>query len=458
MNAATSPVLPGRDERRASRRLRPLAGQTAVVTGGGRGLGAAIAARLAEDGANLVLAARTLKELDHVAGQARAHGIEVTICGCDVTDAGQVRQLFSTLPEGRVEVLVNCAGTNRPEPFLQVDPATFDLIMAVNLRGAFLASQAAADHMIRQGTGGSIVNVTSQMGHVGAANRSVYCASKHALEGLTKGGADQILCLGGVQAFAALAFGIEDIGPVDFIAGAGNAHVAEAKRQLFGRVGIDLLAGPTEVAVICDDSADPRLAAADLLGQAEHGPTSPATCITTSHTLGAAVLAAVDGWLAGAWPTKEVVGAAWRDYGSVIVCADNEEAARVSDQLAPEHLEVQTADPDWYLGRLRNYGSLFLGRDSTVAYSDKAIGTNHVLPTGTAARYTGGLWVGKFLKTVTYQKVTPEGSRHVARPTAGISDAEHMSGHALTARLRLDPSLLAGSKHAEQVCGALTEG
>jgi NAD(P)-dependent dehydrogenase (short-subunit alcohol dehydrogenase family) len=156
------------------------------VTGGGRGIGAAIAARLAEDGANLVLAARTLTELDHVAGLARAHGVEVTTCGCDVTDASQVRRLFSTFPKGRVEVLVNCAGTNRPEPFLQVEPATFDLIMAVNLRGAFLVSQAAAEHMIRQGTGGSIVSVTSQMGHVGAANRSVYCASKHALEGLTK--------------------------------------------------------------------------------------------------------------------------------------------------------------------------------------------------------------------------------------------------------------------------------
>jgi NAD(P)-dependent dehydrogenase (short-subunit alcohol dehydrogenase family) len=186
MSPAISPVMPGRDERGASRRLRPLAGQIAVVTGGGRGLGAAIATRLAEDGANLVLAARTVQELNHVAGQARAHGVEVAICGCDVTDPAQVRQLFSALPEGRLEVLVNCAGTNKPEPFLQVAPATFDLIMGVNLRGAFLASQAAAEHMIRQGTGGSIVNVTSQMGHVGAAERSVYCASKHALEGLTK--------------------------------------------------------------------------------------------------------------------------------------------------------------------------------------------------------------------------------------------------------------------------------
>jgi NAD(P)-dependent dehydrogenase (short-subunit alcohol dehydrogenase family) len=186
MSAATSPVLPGRRERRDSAPGRPLTGRTALITGGGRGLGAAIAAKLAEDGANLVLAARTASQLDQVAAQARGHGVEVFACTCDVTDAGQVRQLFAALPEGRVEVLVNCAGTNKPEPFLQVTPATFDLIMAVNVHGAFLASQAAAEHMIKQGSGGSIVNVTSQMGHVGAARRSVYCASKHALEGLTK--------------------------------------------------------------------------------------------------------------------------------------------------------------------------------------------------------------------------------------------------------------------------------
>ena len=260
------------------------------------------------------------------------------------------------------------------------------------------------------------------------------------------GGADQILCLGGVQAFAAMAFGLEDVEPVDFVIGAGNAYVAEAKRQLFGRVGIDLLAGPSEVAVICDDTADPRLVAADLLGQAEHGPTSPATCITTSLAMGEAVLAAIEGWLSNAWPTKDVAGAAWQDYGSVVICYGGDEAVKVSDKLAAEHLEVQTADPDWYLKRLRNYGSLFLGRESTVAYSDKAIGTNHVLPTGLAARYTGGLWVGKFLKTVTYQKVTrAAGNAQVARATAGISDAEHMAGHALTARIRLDPDLLDGA-------------
>jgi len=253
-------------------------------------------------------------------------------------------------------------------------------------------------------------------------------------------GADQVLCLGGVQALASLAFGIEDIEPVDMIVGAGNAYVAEAKRQLFGTVGIDLLAGPTEVAVIADETADPRIVAADLLGQAEHGPNSPAVLMTTSEDLGHAVQREVQAWLDGDWPTKEIAGAAWRDFGSIVVCIDDEEMVRISDSYAPEHLEVQTKDPLWFHERLRNYGSLFLGPQSTVAYSDKSIGTNHVLPTRGAARYTGGLWVGKFLKTLTFQKVTEVGSKEVAPSTAAIADAEFMFGHALTARLRIDES------------------
>ncbi|MFB6724657.1 histidinol dehydrogenase [Kribbella sp. NPDC056345] len=250
-------------------------------------------------------------------------------------------------------------------------------------------------------------------------------------------GADVILCLGGVQAFAALAFGVEDVAPVDLVVGAGNAYVAEAKRQLFGTVGIDLLAGPTEVAVIADETADPQLVAADLLGQAEHGFNSPALLVTTSRDFGTAVIAEVDRWLASDWPTVEVAGAAWREHGTVVVCESREEAVAVSDAYAPEHLEVQTSDDDWYAANLRNYGSLFIGPESTVAFSDKSIGTNHVLPTGRAARYTGGLWVGKFLKTVTYQRLTPGGARIVAPSTAAIADAELMYGHALTARLRL---------------------
>jgi sulfopropanediol 3-dehydrogenase len=259
------------------------------------------------------------------------------------------------------------------------------------------------------------------------------------LYAMATSGADEIFCIGGVQAFAAMAFGIEGLESVDMLVGAGNAYVAEAKRQLFGTVGIDLLAGPTEVMVLADDSADPEIVAADLLGQAEHGPTSPATLVTTSEKLAREVSDAVDAWLEGGWPTKDVAGAAWRDHGAIIVCEDDEEAAAVADDIAPEHLEIQTEDPDWYLKRMSSYGTLFLGTHATVAFSDKAIGTNHVLPTRRAARYTGGLWVGKFLKAVTYQRVTAEGSARVAASTAAIADAEQMFGHALTARLRLDP-------------------
>jgi sulfopropanediol 3-dehydrogenase len=253
---------------------------------------------------------------------------------------------------------------------------------------------------------------------------------------MASAGADQILHIGGVQALAAIAYGIEGVEPVDLVIGAGNAYVAEAKRQLFGTVGIDLLAGPTEILIIADDSADPRLLAADLLGQAEHGPTSPAILLTTSRDVGEATLGEVDRWLEGGWPTKDVAGEAWRNRGEVVICESDEEMVRVSDEYAPEHLEVQTRDPDWFLEHLTNYGSLFLGEHSTVAYSDKAIGTNHVLPTERAARYTGGLWVGKFLKTVTYQKVSEEGTAQIAPAAAAISDTEFMFGHALTCRIR----------------------
>jgi sulfopropanediol 3-dehydrogenase len=249
-------------------------------------------------------------------------------------------------------------------------------------------------------------------------------------------GADQILCVGGVQALAAVSFGMEEVEPVDMIVGAGNAYVAEAKRQLFGRVGIDLLAGPTEIAIIADEMADPHLLAADLLGQAEHGPATPAVLITTSREVGEETIREVDRWLEGGWPTKEMAGEAWRNRGEVILCESDEEMVKISDEVATEHLEVQTKEPDWFLERLTNYGSLFLGEHSTVAYSDKAIGTNHVLPTNRAARYTGGLWVGKFTKTVTYQKVTAEGTEQVAPPAAAVADGEFMLGHALTCRIR----------------------
>jgi sulfopropanediol 3-dehydrogenase len=252
-------------------------------------------------------------------------------------------------------------------------------------------------------------------------------------------GADVVVCLGGVQALAALAFGlIDDHPPVDMLVGAGNAYVAEAKRQLFGRVGIDLLAGPTEVLVIADETADPRFVAADLLGQAEHGPTSPAGVIAIGDDVGEAVRDQVD-VLLRTWPTADIAGRAWRDHGWIAVVDDDAAAIALADDAANEHLEVHVAEEKlpMYLERLRNYGSLFLGPEATVAYGDKAIGTNHVLPTSRAARYTGGLWVGKFLKTCTWQQVTREGTRVIAPVVEGICDAEHMAGHGLTATMRL---------------------
>ncbi len=269
------------------------------------------------------------------------------------------------------------------------------------------------------------------------------------LHSIATSGADRIFALGGVQALAAMAFGLLDgaegapISAVDMIVGPGNAFVAEAKRQLFGRVGIDLLAGPSEVAVIADDTADPELVAADLLGQAEHGPTSPAVLITTSESLGRAVIDEVSRQLEeldrrgdGSADTPR---RAWTDHGVVMVAADREHAAALSDEVATEHLEVHTSDDAWYLQRLRNYGSIFLGSRATVAFSDKAIGTNHTLPTGRAARYTGGLSVAKFLKTLTYQRIdADEGVRAIAPHVVEISRADLMPAHEATAAKRLE--------------------
>jgi len=261
------------------------------------------------------------------------------------------------------------------------------------------------------------------------------------LHSIAASGADGIYAVGGVQALAAMSFGLfeDGDGPVDMIVGAGNAYVAEAKRQLFGAVGIDLLAGPSEVAVMADDSADPELVAADLLGQAEHGPTSPASLVTLSEDLGRGVIAEVGRQL-GELQTADVAGAAWRDHGTVVVAEDREQAVLLMDGIAPEHLEVHTEEDDWYLENLRNYGSLFLGDRSTVAYSDKGMtGTNHVLPTAGAARYTGGLSVAKFTKTLTYQRVTSdEGTRRLAPPVMRFASTEGLWAHEATARKRLE--------------------
>ncbi|WP_353816557.1 histidinol dehydrogenase [Agromyces sp. SYSU T00266] len=243
-------------------------------------------------------------------------------------------------------------------------------------------------------------------------------------------GADEIHLIGGVQAVAALAIGTETIDRVDVLVGPGNAYVAEAKRQLFGEVGIDLFAGPTEVLIIADETADPFLTAVDLLSQAEHGPDSPAILVTTSDAVARAVLAEIEEQLA-TLPTAEIAGAAWRDHGQVIVVDDLEEAYAVSDEFASEHVQVFTGDPREALGELTNYGALFLGENTCVSYGDKVIGTNHVLPTRLAARYTGGLWVGKFLKTVTYQEITSiEASAELGVLLGRAARAENFEGHA----------------------------
>jgi sulfopropanediol 3-dehydrogenase len=250
-------------------------------------------------------------------------------------------------------------------------------------------------------------------------------------------GVDRVVVLGGVQALAAMALGLLGEAPVDMLVGAGNAFVAEAKRQLFGTVAIDLLAGPSEVAVLADETADPEIVAADLLGQAEHGPNSPAALVSTSETLGLAVLEATERQLRNL-ATAGIAGAAWRDYGSVTVADDRETAAALMDDLAPEHLEVITADDAWFHDRLANYGSLFLGPWSTVAYSDKGMaGTNHTLPTAGGAKHSGGLSVGRFLKPLTYQRVSREATPQLAEAVAVISNSEGMAAHEATASLRL---------------------
>ncbi len=250
-------------------------------------------------------------------------------------------------------------------------------------------------------------------------------------------GADEILVLGGVQAIGAMALGTETIAPVDMLVGPGNAFVAEAKRQLYGRVGIDLFAGPTETLVIADDTVDAELCATDLLGQAEHGPTSPAVLLTTSEALAHATMDEVERLL-GILPTAGIARVAWRDFGEVILCRDEEEMVDVADKLAFEHVQVMTRDPDFFLNRMVNYGALFLGPRTNVAYGDKVIGTNHTLPTRRAARYTGGLWVGKFLKTCTYQKVlTDEASALVGAYDSRLSMLEGFVGHAEQANVRV---------------------
>jgi sulfopropanediol 3-dehydrogenase len=256
------------------------------------------------------------------------------------------------------------------------------------------------------------------------------------LYAMAHAGADVILALGGVQAIGAMAFGHFTGRPADVLAGPGNRFVAEAKRLLFGRVGIDVFAGPTEALVLADDTADPEIVAVDLASQAEHGPDSPTVLVTTSPRVAEAVLALMPSAIEGL-PLAEAATRAWEDHGEVVLCDTREEAAAVSDEYASEHVEIHCADLPWWRGTLRNYGTLFVGEETTVAYGDKSAGPNHILPTKRAARYTGGLWVGKFLKTLTFEQMTREASRDIGQVAARVSRVEGMEGHARSTDVRM---------------------
>jgi len=254
---------------------------------------------------------------------------------------------------------------------------------------------------------------------------------------MKKAGADRIFIIGGVQAFALMAFGMVVVEPADILCGAGNKYVVEAKRQLFGRCGIDILAGPTEILIIADNSADPELVACDLLGQAEHDPNSGICLICLSEEFGRRTIEEVEKQLK-TLPTRDIAEISWTNNGIVYFAESAEEAVKLSDEYAPEHLELHVEDTQFFSNNLTNYGSIFIGEETTVAYGDKCIGTNHILPTSRAARYTGGLWVGKFIKTCTYQRMTPAASRETGEITERQCKLEHMLAHGITARIRVE--------------------
>ena len=299
--------------------------------------------------------------------------------------------------------------------------------------------------------GGRYAHVASAVMSVATAKVAgveniVACSAPHGNEGpnpailyaMNLCGADTILSLGGVQGIASMAFGLFTGKPARILVGPGNRFVAEAKRMLYGRVGIDMFAGPTEIAIIADESADPQVVAEDLVSQAEHGPDSPAWLITTSQTLADKVMGQMDKHIAALPETsRKAAEIAWRDYGEVILCDTDEEAVQISDEYAAEHLEIHTTRDEWYTENLKNYGSLFIGEETTVTYGDKCSGTNHILPTKGAAHYTGGLSVHKFMKIVTTQRMTREANRAVGQAAARISRLEGMEGHARSADVRL---------------------
>ena len=362
----------------------------------------------------------------------------------------EIRAAYSTLPESTIEDIrfaqaqVRNFATIQRAALQDVEVETLAGVVLghrnvpVNAVGAYVPGGkyplVASAHMgvVTARVAGVKTILSAAPPYGGQANPAIVVAQHMA-------GADAILALGGVQAIGLMALGDRESGisPVDILVGPGNAYVAEAKRQLFGRVGIDLLAGPTETLVIADDTVDGELCAADLLGQAEHGPDSPAILLTTSEALARDTMAAIEKQLT--WlPTAAIAESAWRNYGQVILAESDAEMVEIADRIASEHVQVMTRDPDYFLNNMTNYGALFLGPLTNVSYGDKVIGTNHTLPTRGAARYTGGLWVGKFLKTCTYQRVlTPEASVQVGEYCSRLCALEGFAGHKEQADIRV---------------------
>ena len=369
---------------------------------------------------------------------------DIVVSRADITAAGallseQARRDIE-FAHARVKTFAEAQLASMGEFETELSPGLFagQRLVAVKTAGCYVPGGRYA-HIAS-----AIMSITTA--RVAGVSHVIACSPTHKDRGIHPAilyaadlaGADTILALGGVQGIAALAFGHFTGHAADILVGPGNRFVAEAKRILFGRVGIDLFAGPTEILVIADHTADPELVASDLVGQAEHGPDSPAWLVTTSAAVAEKVIALVPGYIQRLpEPNRTAAQTAWRDYGEVVVVDTAEEAVQVSDEYAPEHLEVHCKDPDWWLQHLSNYGSLFLGEETTVAYGDKCSGTNHILPTKGAARYTGGLSVSKFIKVLTWQRMTAEANREVGAVTARISRSEGMHGHALTGDDRL---------------------
>ena len=359
----------------------------------------------------------------------------------------QVEEIIATLPQQVIDDIVFVQSQVRH--FAEVQRASMTDVEVETLPGVFLGHR----HVPVQAAGAYIpggkypltasAHMTIVTAKVAGVPRVVACTPPirgeipaATVAAMSLAGADEIWILGGVQAVAAMALGTETMAKVDLIAGPGNAYVAEAKRQLFGEVGIDLFAGPTEILVVADDDADPFLVAVDLLSQAEHGPESPAILVTTSDRVAREAMAHIERILPG-MPTADYAGPAWRDYGQVIVTSDLDEAYAVADDFAAEHVQIFTAEPRLALEKMNHYGALFLGENTCVSYGDKVIGTNHVLPTLGAARYTGGLWVGKYLRTVTYQEVRdPASSGELGRVCGRASRVELFEGHARSGDVR----------------------